>query len=83
MCITMHGSEDVQGVFNYEVCLMAMYLVKQGVYSNELQKLYCSCESGMVMAILVTVYNKAGVCSTELQKLCCSCVPDMITVTVL
>ena len=55
----MHGSDNVQGVFNYAVCLMAMCVVKQAVYSTELQKVCCSYVPGMVMVSSVTLCNQA------------------------
>jgi len=45
----MHGSKNIKGEFNYTVCLVAVYVVKQAVYSTELQKLYCSYVPGMIM----------------------------------
>jgi len=79
----MHGSKNIKGVFNYTVCVVAVSVVKQAVYSTELQKLYCSYVPGIIMVSPVTMYYKAVVCSTELQKLYCSYVPGMIMVTFL
>jgi hypothetical protein len=53
MCITMHVSENVKGVFNYAVCLMAVCVVKQVVYSTELQKLYHGDVPGMTMVTVL------------------------------
>jgi len=49
----MHGSDNVQGMFNYAVCLMAVCVVKQAVYSTELQKVCCSYVPGMVMVTIL------------------------------
>jgi len=78
----MHGSENVKCVFNYAVCLMAVPVGKQVVYSTELQKLFCSCMPAMIMVCPVTMYNKSVVYSTEPQ-VCCGLGPGMIMVTVL
>jgi len=61
MCITMYGSENVKCVFNYAVCLMAVPVVKQVVYSTELQKLYCSYVPGMIMVSPVTILQSGCV----------------------
>jgi len=53
MCITMHGSEYVKSVFNFAVCLMAVCVVKQVVYSTELQKLYHDDVPGMIMVTVL------------------------------
>ena len=61
MCITMHGSENVKCVFNCAVCLMAVPVVKQVVYSTELQKLYFSYLPGMIMVSPLTVLQNGCV----------------------
>jgi hypothetical protein len=53
MCITVHVSENVKGVLNYAVCLMAVCVVKQVVYSTELQKLYHGDVPGMIMVTVL------------------------------
>ena len=44
---------ECKGVFNYVVCVMAMCVVKQVVYSTELQKLYCGYVPGIVMVTVL------------------------------
>jgi hypothetical protein len=65
----MHGSETVKCVFDYAVCLMAMCVVKQAVYSTELQKPYCNCARCDNGYSPVTMYYKAVYTALN-QRIC-------------